>query len=154
MAVPGRNRTLFRCVFRSRYGIRSAVNFRYGWDSYVLSKLMNTWHIYTACMNPTLREVLRYSASNVVAYRNTQRNIMFNFHPGLPHITSFAGLLKRWKINQKGNLIIFVGKNLLIFGNWRPSCDCHMIMKLTLFIWYIQYVHTNVDTAGTMDDCT
>ena len=56
MAVPGGNRTLFRCVFRAHYRVRSAVTqyFRYRWGSYVLCKLMNTWHVSTVCMAPTL----------------------------------------------------------------------------------------------------
>ena len=42
--VPGRNRTLFCCVFRAHYRVQSAVKqyFRYGRGSYALCKLMNT----------------------------------------------------------------------------------------------------------------
>ena len=38
------------------YHIRNAVTqyFRYGWGSYRLCKLLNTWHVYTARMNPIL----------------------------------------------------------------------------------------------------
>ena len=56
VAVPGRNSTLFRRVFRSHGCVQSAVTqyFRYGWGSYALCKLMNTWYIYTAHISPTL----------------------------------------------------------------------------------------------------
>ena len=55
VAVSGRNWTLFRCIFQSQYCVQSAVtqHFRYGWGSYSLCKLMNTRHVYTACMSPT-----------------------------------------------------------------------------------------------------
>ena len=44
VAVPGRNRTLFRCILRTHYRLRSAVTqyFCYGRGSYALCKLMNT----------------------------------------------------------------------------------------------------------------
>ena len=62
------------------YHIRNAVTqyFGYGWGS---CKLLNTWHIYTACMNPTLNcSVLQYfEHSNAIEIRN---RIMFNFYPG------------------------------------------------------------------------
>ena len=47
--------TLFRCTFWSYYHVQSTVMqyFRYGWVSYSLSKLMNTWHVYTVSMSPT-----------------------------------------------------------------------------------------------------
>ena len=56
VAVLGRNRTLFRCIFRLHYRVPSALakNFHEGWGSYVLDKLMNTYHVYIALMSPTL----------------------------------------------------------------------------------------------------
>ena len=47
VAVPGRNRTLFHCPFRSYYSVRSAVMlyFRYGWGSYLLC--INLWILDT-----------------------------------------------------------------------------------------------------------
>ena len=40
VAVPGRNQTLFRCVFRAHYRVRTTVtqNFRWGWGPYGLDK--------------------------------------------------------------------------------------------------------------------
>ena len=66
VAVPGRNRTLFRCIFQSQYRVRSAVTqyFRYGWGSYSLCtcKHINTQHVWVL----HLTEVLHYSALNTV----------------------------------------------------------------------------------------
>ena len=88
VAVPGRNRTLFYCIFRSHYRIQSAVTqlFRYGWGSYVLCKLMNTRHVYTVRMNPTPNgryTLQRFECGNAMEIRN---GIMFGFYLGLPHI--------------------------------------------------------------------
>ena len=69
--------------------VRSAKTqyFRYGWGSYSLCKLMNTWHIYTARMSPTANgsSVLkRFKHSNAIEIRN---GTMFNFYLGpVPHI--------------------------------------------------------------------
>jgi len=61
VAVPGRNRTLFRCVLQLLYRI-----FCYGWDSYAQCKLMNTWHVTQHVWAPPLTEVLCYSTLNMV----------------------------------------------------------------------------------------
>ena len=52
VAVLSRNWTLFHCVFRLHYCVRSAVaqNFRYGWGSYVLCKRVKYSWVYTARM--------------------------------------------------------------------------------------------------------
>jgi len=85
VAVPGRNRTLICCVLRSHYCVRSTVTqyFRYGWGSYVLCKVMNTWHVYTACMGPTPNGSSALQRGNALEIRN---GIMFDFYPGLPHV--------------------------------------------------------------------
>ena len=65
VAVPGRNWTLFCCIFWSHYRVQSAVvqNFRWGWGSYALGKLtMFTQHVWA----PPLGEVQHYSTSNAV----------------------------------------------------------------------------------------
>ena len=86
-AVPGRDRKLFHFVLRLRYRIGSAVmqDFHYGWGSYALCKLVNTWHICTARMSPTPNgsSVLRFKHSCALEIRN---GIMFDFYPGLPHV--------------------------------------------------------------------
>ena len=55
----------------------------------MLGKLMNTYHIYTACMNLALSRssVLEcFERSNASKIRN---RAMFDFYPGLPHIVYF-----------------------------------------------------------------
>ena len=103
VAVPGRNRTLFRCVFRSHYRIWSAVTqlFRYGWSLYVLCKLMNTWHIYTVHMNPTPNSrytLQHFECGNAMEICN---GIMFDFHLGLPHVfkTSVSHVSQGWDLS-------------------------------------------------------
>ena len=52
----------------------------------MLGKLMNTYHIYTAHMNPALNgssALERFECSNAIEIRN---GIMFDFYPGLPQI--------------------------------------------------------------------
>ena len=86
--VLGRNRTLFRCVLRSHYRVRSAVTqyFRYRRGSYALCKLMNTWHVYTARMGPTPNgssALQRFERGNTLEKCN---GIMFDFNLGLPRV--------------------------------------------------------------------
>ena len=87
-AVPGRNQTLFRCIFRSHYCVQSAVaqKFRYGRGSYALCKLGKYWWVYLARMSPTLNGssmLERFERSNASEIHN---GIMFDFYPGLPHM--------------------------------------------------------------------
>ena len=91
VAVPGRNRRLFRYVFRSHYHVRSALvqNFRYGRGSYMPYAMCErgkySW-VYPAHMSPTLNgsSVLeRFKCRNTIEICN---GIMFNFYLGLPHI--------------------------------------------------------------------
>ena len=58
VAVPGRNRTLFCCVFRLHYCIRSDLvwNFHKGQGSYVLDKLMNTYHVQDILIGMSMGE--------------------------------------------------------------------------------------------------
>ena len=44
---------------------------------------MDTDHVYTAHISPSLNGLERFKSSNVIEIRNS---IMFNFYPGLPHI--------------------------------------------------------------------
>ena len=95
VAVPGRNRTLFRCVLRLHYRVPRAVMqyFHCKWGSYVLCKLMNTWHIYPVHMGPTPNRssaLQRFECVNALEIRN---GIMFNFYPGLPHIYTIRSCL-------------------------------------------------------------
>ena len=86
--ISGKNQTLFRCVFWPHYHVWSAVaqHFRYGWGLHSLCKLMNTWHVYTARMSPTLNgssALQPFKHGNAIEMRN---RIMFDFYPGLEHI--------------------------------------------------------------------
>ena len=70
VAVLGRNRTLFCCVFSPHY-------------SNVLGKLMNIYHVYTAHMRPTLSGISaleRFRCSNAIEICNVR------FYLGLPHM--------------------------------------------------------------------
>ena len=52
----------------------------------MLGKLMNTYHVYTACISPAFNgsSVLeRFEHSNAINIRN---RIMFDFYLGLPHM--------------------------------------------------------------------
>ena len=88
MSVLGRNRALFPLRIRSHYCVRSALawNFCKGRGSYALGKLINTCHVYTVRMSPTLNgssALERFERSNAIEIRN---EIMFDFYPGLPHV--------------------------------------------------------------------
>ena len=88
VAVPGRNRTLFRCVFWSHCCVRSAVaqNFRLGQGSYALCKRGKYWWVYPARMSPALNEssmLQCFECSNASEIRN---GIMCDFYPGLPYM--------------------------------------------------------------------
>ena len=72
--------------------VRSTVTqyFRYGRGSYALCKLMNTWHIYTACMGPTPNgssALQHFERGNAIEIHN---RIVFDFYPGLPHMYSIS----------------------------------------------------------------
>ena len=88
MAVPCRNRRLFRRIFRSHRGVQSAVslNFREGRRSYALRKLIRYSCIYEACMSPALNgssAIRRFERSVAIEIRD---GITFDFYTGLPHI--------------------------------------------------------------------
>ena len=89
VAVQGRNWTLFRCIFRVHYRFQSAVMqyFSYRRGSYVLCKLMNTWHIYIAHIGPTPNRssaLQHFKRGNALEIRN---RITFDFYPGLPRMS-------------------------------------------------------------------
>ena len=88
MAVPCRNRRLFRRVFRSHRCVQSVVllNFREGRRSYMLRKLIRYSCIYEASMSPTLNRssaIRRFERSDAIEIRY---RITFDFYTGLPHI--------------------------------------------------------------------
>ena len=65
--------------------------------SYTLSKLINTCHIYTAHMSPVLNgsfALQRFERSNAIKICN---GIMFDFYPGLPHVS----LIYRYQHGKK-----------------------------------------------------
>ena len=81
VAVPGRNRTLFHCVFWSHCCIRSAVtqNFHQGQSSYALCK-----HMSPALNKSSTQEC--FEPSNASEILN---GIMFNFYPHINLDTIF-----------------------------------------------------------------
>ena len=95
VAVSGRNRTIFRCVFRLHHQVQSAVTqyFHYGGAH---TCYVNTWILdafYTARKSPTLNRssVLQcFKCGNAIEIRN---RIMFDLYPGLPHVCMFLGQL-------------------------------------------------------------
>ena len=101
VAVPGRNRTLFCCTFWSHYHVWSAViqNFYYGWGSYLLCKLMNTWHIYTVHTSTHNKSsaLQHFEHSNAIKIHN---GIMFDFYPGLPHVILMVVETRRQWLSQ------------------------------------------------------
>ena len=53
---------------------------------YALCKLMNTYHVYTACVSPALNgssALQRFERGNAIEIRN---RIMFDFYLILPHL--------------------------------------------------------------------
>ena len=100
VAVSGRNRTIFRCIFWSHHRVRSAVTqyFHYGRAHMCY---VNTWILdvfYTACKSPTLNgsSVLQcFKRDNAIEIRN---EIMFDFYPGLPHVCMFLGQLVQYPL--------------------------------------------------------
>ena len=88
VAVPCRNRRLFRRVFRSHRCVQSAVslNFREGRRSYALRRLFRYSCIYEARMSPTLNgssAIRRFEHSDTIEIRD---GITFDFYMGLPHV--------------------------------------------------------------------
>ena len=88
VAVPGRNRALFHCVFRSHWCVRSALawSFHWDWGSYALCKPINICHVYTVRMSPALNgssALQCFERSNAIEIHN---RIMFDFYPALPHM--------------------------------------------------------------------
>ena len=57
-------KTLFCCIFQSRYCVWSAV--AQNFHSYALCQCTIIWHIYATHMSPSLMEVLQYSTLNAL----------------------------------------------------------------------------------------
>ena len=87
VAVTGRNRTLFSCIFWSHCCVRSALalNFCKGWAHMrcvnVVSVDEFTQHVWAPPLTEISRE--RFKHSNASKIRN---GIMFDFYPRLPHL--------------------------------------------------------------------
>ena len=91
VAVPGRNRTLFRCVFRSHCCVRSALAVKGGTHTrWVNSSILATFT--QRIWPPPLTEVLHYSASNAATRSNYA---MFDFYPGMPQICYMCIITKK-----------------------------------------------------------
>ena len=88
VAVPCRNRRLFRRVFRLHRCVQSAVslNFHEGRRSYALHKLIRYSCIYEASMSPALNRssaIRRFERSDAIEIRD---GITFDFYTGLPQM--------------------------------------------------------------------
>ena len=161
MAVLGRNRTLFCFVLRSHYFVWSTVTeyFCYGWGSYALSKLMNTWYVYSARMSPTPNgsSVLqRFERGCALEIRN---KIMSDFYLGLPHIHSplfcFCVLYKqRWRPWNKATVSIqdAVHKpvvNFIVHVIYWCNCLCLHVFVCLFFVCFLQKVREEIRELTT-----
>ena len=68
VAVSCKNPTLFCCIFRPHYHIRSTLAQDFQAGSYALHKLIRHSCTYTARISPTLKEVLHHSISNAIMW--------------------------------------------------------------------------------------
>ena len=86
MAVPGRNQNSVAYFDRITVSevLQRRTSIKGGAHNYALGKLMNTYHVHTASMSPTLNKssVLEcIECGNVIE----KSNGMFDFYPALPH---------------------------------------------------------------------
>ena len=80
VAVMGRNRTLFRCIFRLRYHVQST-------ELSLRAELIHAMYIFAAIMSPALNGYLalqHFEHGNVVELCN---GILFDFYTSLYHRT-------------------------------------------------------------------
>ena len=132
MAVSGRNRTLFRCIFQLRYHVQK-LNFHRGRSSYVLRtvrRLIRYSCIFAAIMSPSLNECFAlqcFEHGNVVELCN---GILFDFYMRLPHIEC-PSLCQLQQLPQV----------------WRLSPQCKELVLFTVCI-YIVLSRTKVECAN------
>ena len=112
VAVPGRNRRLFRCVFQSTYRVWSALaqNFRLGWGSYTLCEHGKYSWVYPALMSSALNRSSAlecFECGNAMEIRN---GIMFDFYLGLPRMYS-----QNW-CNQESCIHSFLFLHIPLLG--------------------------------------
>ena len=119
VAVPSRNRTFFSLhisiALLHLEVLQHGTSIKGGAHTYVLGKLMNTYHIYTAHMSPTLNGSFAlecFERGNAIKIRN---GMMFNFYPGLPHMHNY---MQYWILDLvKESLLAekrFAGKPVLM----------------------------------------
>ena len=89
MAVPGRNRTLFRCIFLPCYRCSAVLLLRAGAHrrseaASMPDKSTSAYEPCTKCRSTTLQ---RFEHGNTVEIRN---GILFDFYLGLPHIYMYV----------------------------------------------------------------
>ena len=118
VAVPVRNRTLFiyASIFRPHYRIQSGVvqNFRSGWGSYTVCRLIRYSCTLAVCMSPALNESFVpqcFERGNAVELRN---GIMFDFYSGLPHM-----LYRKCLLESPNRLLLPVQYNYI--DCWLPT---------------------------------
>ena len=99
MAVPGRNRTLFRCVLLRLKRCNAERPLRAGLiHSYALCKFMNTWRVYTTRMSPTPNRSSALQCFQRGYALEILNRIMFDSYPGLTHIGMGCLYLSGWGI--------------------------------------------------------
>ena len=125
VAVPSRNWTLFHCVFRAHYRVRSAVtqNFRYRHGGHMRwVNVSSTYEFTQRVWAPPATEVQHYKCGNAIAMCN---GIMFDFYPGLPHMylmcTCFWTQMMTGKLikacPEDAHLHTFVRATLIVSGD-------------------------------------
>ena len=87
MAVPGRNQNSVAYFDRITVSevLQRRTSIKGGAHNYALGKLVNTYHVHTASMSPTLNKssvLERIECGNAIEKSN---GIMFDFYPALPH---------------------------------------------------------------------
>ena len=88
MAVPDRNRILFRRVFRAHHWVWRgvALSFRLERGSYALRRRIRYSYIYIARMSPTLSRSSALLCVKLGDALEIRTWIIFDFYSGLPHL--------------------------------------------------------------------
>ena len=111
VAVLGRNRTLFSCVFQPHYRIQSAIahNFREGRSSYTLHTQSCIYAVHISPARNRSSVLQDFKCGNAVEICDW---IMFDFYPGLPQIhirsTHCYMYLFQHNFNPKSHLVHLV----------------------------------------------
>ena len=88
VVVPGRNRTLFCCIFCLSYCAQSAIaqNYHEGLGSYVLRRLIRYLCFFTVCMSPALNRSFALYCFDGGSAVKLHNGLISNFYPGLSRV--------------------------------------------------------------------